>query len=81
MLLVSITGSKNYLMVAIFDLDNIDSIYNKLIKANEEVALATLPKKAKSKKKPTLSETKVVEARNHLKDISSIYHAHPSKSQ
>ena len=51
------------------DLDNMDSIYNKLIKANEEVALATLPKKAKSKKKPTLSETNVVEARNHLKDI------------
>ena len=42
--------------------------------------MATLPKKAKSKKKPTLSETKVVEARNHLKDISSIYHAHQSRA-
>ena len=51
------------------DLDNIDSIYNKLIKANEEVALTTLPKKPKSKKKPTLSETNVVEAMNHLRDI------------
>ena len=50
------------------------------MKANEQVALATLPKKPKSKKKPTHSETNVVEDRNHRKDISSIYHAHPSRA-
>ena len=32
--------------------DNIDSIYNNLIVANEEVALSTLPKKLKSRKNP-----------------------------
>ena len=62
------------------DLDNIDSIYNNLIKANEEVALATLPKKPKSNKNPIHSENNVIEARNHLKTISSIYHAQPSRT-
>ena len=42
--------------------------------------MATLPKKLKSKKNPTHSENSVVEARNHLKNISSIYHAHPSRA-
>ena len=36
--------------------------------------------KAKSKKKQIHLENNVVEARNHLKTISSIYHAHPSRS-
>ena len=61
------------------DLNTIDSTYDNLIKANEEVALSTLPKKSKSKRKPVHSDPTVTEARNHLKNLSSIYHAQPSR--
>jgi len=63
------------------DSDNIDSIYNNLIKANEEVALAILPRKPKSQKNPMKSDITVVEAREKLKDISTIYHSYPTRSR
>ena len=50
--------------------DNIDDIYNNLIKSTEEVALANLPKKNnKCKNKPS-----------HLKKVSLTYHRRPSTS-
>ena len=62
------------------DSDNIDSIYENLIKGNEEVALSTLPKKPKSRKNPLSLDTNVTEARENLKKILSIYHSHPSRT-
>ena len=60
--------------------DNIDDIYNNLIKSTEEVALATLPKKKnKGKNKPSQSPT-VTQAREHLKTVSLAYHRSPSTS-
>ena len=56
------------------DADNIEDVYGNLIKCTEEVALATLPKKEKrSQNKPSISPY-VLEARSHLKTISSSYH-------
>ena len=49
--------------------DNIDSIYENLIKANEEVALSTFPKKPKSRTNPISSDHSVTEARENLKKI------------
>ena len=50
------------------------------MKANEEIALTSRPKKPKSKGKPIHSAQNVVDARSNLNDISSIYHAHPSRA-
>ena len=62
------------------DSTNIDLIYGNLIEANEEVALSTLPKKHKSQKKPVSLDSKVVDAREKLKQITSAYHCNPSQS-
>ena len=62
------------------DSDSVDSIYNNLIKANEEVALSTLPKKPKLRKYPINADANVATAREHLRDISSRYHANPSRT-
>ena len=62
------------------DADNIEDVYGTLIKCTEEVALATLPKKEKrSQNKPSNSPS-VLEARSHLKTVSSSYHRSPSKA-
>ena len=62
------------------DSGNIDSIYENLIKANEEVVLSTLPKKPKPRKNQLSSDANVTEARNVLRKISSLYHSHPSQT-
>ena len=61
------------------DLNDIETIYSNIAKANEEIALTSLPKKPKSKHKPIHSAPNVIDARSNLKHISSIYHAHPSR--
>ena len=58
--------------------DNIDSIYNNLIVANEEVALSTLPKKLKSRKNPISADVLVSSARENLRKTASLYHSNPS---
>ena len=60
--------------------DNIDSIYNNLIVANEEVALSTLPKKIKSRKNLISAEESVSSARENLREIASNYHSNPSRT-
>ena len=57
---------------------NIDVIYGNLMKANAEVALSTLPKKRKSQRKPASLDSKVVDAREKLRQVSSTYHCNPS---
>ena len=59
--------------------DNIDSIYNNLIVANEEVALSTLPKKLKSRKNPISADVLVSSARENLRKTASLYHSNPSR--
>jgi len=54
---------------------------NNLIKANEEVALVILPRKPKSQENPMKSDITVVEAREKLRDISTIYHSYPTRSR
>ena len=48
------------------------------MKANEEVALSTLPKKHKSQRKPASLDLNVVDAREKLRQVSSTYHCNPS---
>ena len=60
------------------DSTNIDVIYGNLMKANEEVALSTLPKKHKSHRKPASLDSKVVDARQQLRQVTSTYHCNPS---
>ena len=60
------------------DSTNIDVIYENLMKANEEVALSTLPKKHKSHRKPASLDSKVVDARQQLRQATSTYHCNPS---
>ena len=60
------------------DTENVEDVYSNLIKATEEVALATLPKKKRrSESKPSVSK-RVVDARIKLKSISSAHHEAPS---
>ena len=59
--------------------DNIDSIYENLIVANEEVALATLPKKAKLSKNPISADVRVTSARKNLRETAFLYHSNPSR--
>ena len=42
--------------------DDIDATYSNIVKANEEIALTSLPKKSKSKGKPIHSAQNVVDA-------------------
>ena len=61
--------------------DNIEEVYNNLVKSTEEVAMATLPKKkSRVQSKPSHSAG-VIEARNHLKSVSLAYHHSPSQSR
>ena len=60
--------------------DNIDTIYNTLIVANEEVALSTLPKKEKSPKSPISADAGVLSRREKLKGMASLYHFSPSRA-
>ena len=60
--------------------DNIDDIYNSLIKSTEEVALATLPKKKNKCKNKPFQHPSVIQAREHLKNVSLAYHRTPSAS-
>ena len=62
------------------DSDNIETIYNNLIKANEEVSQSILPKKPKSHKNSIKSDEKVSLAREELKKKSYLYHSNPSSS-
>ena len=62
------------------DSTNIDLIYGNLIKANEEIALSTLPKKDKSKRKIVALDSKVIDARAKLRKFTSDYHCNPSQS-
>ena len=55
-------------------------MFTELIKYTEEVALATLPKKEiRSQNKPSNSPS-ILEARSHMKTVSSSYHRSPSKA-
>ena len=60
--------------------DNIEDVYNTLIKSTEEVALATLPKKERKTKEKPSNSSSVNEARIHLKTVSLNYHRLPSKA-
>ena len=61
--------------------DNIEEVYNNLVKSTEEVAMATLPKKkSRVQSKPSHSAG-VIEARNHLNSVSLAYHHSPSQSR
>ena len=62
------------------DSDNIENIYNNLIKANEEVSQSILPKKPKSHKNSIKSDEKVALAREDLKRNAYLYHSNPSSS-
>ena len=59
--------------------DNIDSIYENLMVANEEVALSTLPKKAKLSKNPISADVLVTSARKNLRETAFLYHSNPSR--
>ena len=62
------------------DSDNLESVYDSLVKSTEEIAISTLPKKTgRGHVKPSNS-TKVVEARSSLKCISQKYHNSPTQS-
>ena len=60
--------------------DNIEDVYNTLIKSTEEVALATLPKKERRTKEKPSNSSSVNEARIHLKTVSLNYHRLPTKA-
>ena len=49
--------------------DDIEATYSNIVKANEEMALTSLPKKPKSKGKPIHSAQNVVDARSNLNNI------------
>ena len=62
------------------DSDNIESVYECLVKSTEEIAISTLPKKKpRACSKPSNSD-RVVEARSSLKAISEKYHKTPTQS-
>ena len=63
------------------DADNVDDVYNSLIKSTEEVALATLPKNKGRGQAKSSSSPNVVEARNNLKSISIAYHKSPTQAK
>ena len=63
------------------DSDNIENIYNNLIKANEEVSQSILPKKPKSHKNSIKYDEKVSLAREDLKRNAYLYHSNPSSSK
>ena len=60
--------------------ENIEDVYNTLVKSTEDVALATLPKKrSRTQAKPSHSSG-VIEARSRLQAVSLSYHRSPSQS-
>ena len=60
--------------------ENVEDVYEILIKSTEEVALATLPKKKnRSQLKPSSSQ-RVADERSRLKSISLAYHKTPSQA-
>ena len=59
--------------------ENVEDVYDTLMKSTEEFALSTLPKKEKRTKSKPLNSLSVVDARNHLKAVSSKYHRSPTK--
>ena len=60
--------------------ENIEDVYNTLVKSTEDVALATLPKKrSRTQAKPSHS-LGVIEARSRLQSLSLSYHRSPSQS-
>ena len=60
--------------------ENIEEIYDTLVKSTDEVALATLPKnKSRTQFKPSYSLS-VIEARSRLKSVSLSYHRTLSQS-
>ena len=59
--------------------ENVEDVYDTLIKSTEEIALSTLSKKEKRKKSKPSNFLSVVDARNHLKAVSSKYHRSPTK--
>ena len=58
--------------------DNIETVYDNLIKSTEEVALSSLPKKKRRTDIKPSNSSRVVEARSKLKTISQLYHKSPS---
>ena len=56
--------------------DNVDDVYDQLIKVNKEVALSVLPKKPKRSKDTPVN---ISEARSNLKKTSLAYHARPTR--
>ena len=60
--------------------ENVDDVYDTLVKSTEDVALATLPKKrSRTQAKPSHS-VGVIEARSRLQAVSLSYHRSPSQS-
>ena len=60
--------------------ENVDDVYDTLVKSTEDVALATLPKKkSRTQAKPSHSSG-VIEARSRLQAVSLSYHRSPSQS-
>ena len=59
--------------------ENVEDVYGTLMKSTEEIALSTLPKKEKRTKSKPSNFLSVVDARNHLKAVSSKYHRSPTK--
>ena len=70
----------NSLSTSEIDSENIEEVYNSLIKSTEEVALTTLPKKKNRGQSKPSNAPNVIEARNHLKSLSLAYHRSPSHS-
>jgi len=69
------------LSTAEIDTENIEDVYDSLIKSTEEVALATLPKKkSRAQSKPSASPN-VADARSKLKSISLDYHKAPTQAR
>ena len=66
--------------VSAIDTDNVETVYDSLVKSTEEVALATLPKKQKRCNNKPGETPKVHEARDLLKAASQKYHKQPSQS-
>ena len=63
------------------DSDNIENMYNNLIKANDEVSQSILPKKPKSHKNSIKSDEKVLLLCEDLKRNACLYHSNPSSSK
>ena len=58
--------------------DNVDEVYDQLVKVNQETAILMLPKKPKKANKVS---DNVTEARNKLKLAASAYHTRPTRSK